>query len=220
MKRREPPRLAAWALKHMRAGDYDEALDGDLHEAFLLGRSKTWYWRQMTAACALSWWSYVCVRGPALIFALLWSMLSPAWYAFVEQFETVRNFERGEQIFGPLWLPLAVILWVVLHAAFLWAGVIVFELAHVALRDPVSPKDVSRACWIVTAALPLFYGATFLLANLYWWSIPGLAHAKLAATSWGQISDLGVLPDLIRLPFFPAMAVALWGTARRFKHEG
>lgn len=214
MKLREPPRFAVWLLRNISAGEHDEALEGDLLEVFALGRSNAWYWRQVAVACVLSLIRRVVDRGPALVFALAWSMLSPAWYSVLQGFETAQNFDRGEGIFGPLWLPLVVVLWVVLHGAFLWAGLLVYQFGHVMLGTPLRSGDLRGAFWISTLILPATYGITFLFANLYWWSIPGLAHAKLAASSWGQVSDLGVLADLIRVPFFPAMAVALWGTAR------
>ena len=37
--------------------------------------------------------------------------------------------------------------------------------------------------------------------------------------SWGQIADLGILPNLIRLPYFVTMVVALWGTVHRIRHD-
>lgn len=215
MRYREPPALATWMLRHLTAGDRDEALDGDLFEVFRLGRSDAWYWRQVAGACVLSWYSNLYARGAVLVFALVWSMLAPLWYAVLEGINTSRNFDKGGQIFGPLWLPLALICWILLHATFLWAGLLVYQLVHAAVGKPVPAKDLRRAFWLVPVILPLVYGATFLIANLYWYSLPGLAHARLAATSWGQISDLGILANFIRLPYFIALLIALWGTVHR-----
>ena len=66
MRRREPPLLAAWMLRHLTPGDRDEALDGDLLEVFRLGRSNTWYWRQVTSACVVSWSSNLTLEAPRL----------------------------------------------------------------------------------------------------------------------------------------------------------
>ena len=218
MRRREPPPLATWMLRHMTAGDRDEALDGDLLEVFRLGRSDAWYWRQVTAACVESWCSNVSARGPALVFALLWSMLAPVWYATVEAIEASHDLGKLEQILGPLWIPVFLIGWVALHAAFLWAGLLVYQLAHRILGKPLRREDVRRAFWTATLILPPVYGATYVMANLYWYSLPGLAGAKLAASSWGQISDLGTLANLIRCPYFVAMVIALWGTVHPIRH--
>ncbi len=46
----KPPRLAAWILQHFGPELNQEALAGDLNEAFQEGRSKAWYWRQVLAA--------------------------------------------------------------------------------------------------------------------------------------------------------------------------
>jgi hypothetical protein len=69
----KPPRLAAWILKHFGPKFNNEALAGDLWEAFQQGRSKAWYWRQVLAA----------VRWGRLLYALLcssfvaWLITSP-----------------------------------------------------------------------------------------------------------------------------------------------
>src|SRR5215469_13897137 len=107
MRRREPPSLATWMLRHLAVADRDEALDGDLLEVFRTGRSNTWYWRQVVTACLLSWCNNLYARGPALFFALLWSMLSPVWHSTIERLETSQVFDKGGQIFGLFWLPLA-----------------------------------------------------------------------------------------------------------------
>jgi hypothetical protein len=219
MKRREPPPLAKWMLRHLTAGDRDEALDGDLLEVFRLGRSNVWYWRQIIAACVISWWSNVYARGPALIFALLWSMLSPVWYSTLNAIEASHNFDKAWEFLGPLWLPVALIGWIAIHAVFLWAALVIYQLVHIVQGKVLEQKDMRRAFWIVPLILPMVYGATFLVANLYWYSLPGLANAKLAATSWGQISDLGTLANFIRFPYFVALLVALWGTVHRIGRD-
>ncbi|HKD59713.1 MAG TPA: hypothetical protein VKB47_04600 [Terracidiphilus sp.] len=216
MRRREAPPLARWALRHLIVGDPNEALDGDLLEVFRTGRSNGWYWRQVIAACGVSWCRSLYDRGHVLVFALLWSMLSPVWYATINGIEV---FERASQTLGLLWLPLALIGWTSLHAIFLWAGLLIYLAVHTVLGKPLQRKDLRRAFCIVPLVFPPVYGATFLMANLYWYSLPGLAHAKLAATSWGQVSDLGILPLLIRFPYLVALLVALWGTICRVGYD-
>lgn len=219
MRRREPPPLATWILRHLTAGDPDEAIDGDLFEVFRLGRSDAWYWRQVAAACIHSWYGNLYARGPILVFALIWSLLSPVWYETLERIDTSQNFDKGGQIFGLLWLPLVLIAWIVLHAAFLWAGLLVYQLVHTVLRKPVPYKELRRAFWIVPLILPLAHGAIFLLANLYWYSLPGLSRAHLAPTILGKIADLGILPNLIRIPYFVTMVIALWETVHRIRRD-
>ncbi|WP_162601637.1 hypothetical protein [Occallatibacter savannae] len=219
MRRREPPPLATWMLRHLSAEDRDEALDGDLLEVFHFGRSDGWYWRQVIVACAVSWCSNLFARRAPLAFALLWSILAPVWYAILERIDTSQNFDRGEHIFGPFWLPLVLIIWVVLHAAFLWAGLLVYRVANIVLKRPIHVGDMARAFWVATLILPPVYGLSFLFATLYWYSVPGLAGAKLPANAWGLVLDLDIFPNLIRAPYFIAMAVALWGTVRRLQRD-
>lgn len=219
MIRREPPPLATWALHHLTAGDRDEALDGDLLEVFRLGRSDAWYWRQVAAACAVSWFEGASARWPALAFALLWSMLAPVWYQIVDKVENFPIFDRVWQIIGPLWLLLALVGWIALHAAFLWTGLLIYRFALRLSRKSLHQLNLRRAFWIAALVFPPAAGLIFLLANLYWYSLPGLAHARLAATPWRQISDLGILADLIRFPYFVALSVAVWGTSRRARPE-
>ncbi|MBZ5508442.1 MAG: hypothetical protein LAO78_23535 [Acidobacteriia bacterium] len=73
MNSAKPPRLAARILQEFGPELNQEALAGDLNEAFQQGRSKAWYWRQVLAA----------VRWRRLLYALLcsafvgWLVTSP-----------------------------------------------------------------------------------------------------------------------------------------------
>ena len=120
---------------------------------------------------------------------------------------------------GPLMLLLWLAAWTVLHAAFLWAGLLVFRLAHTALKKPLRAAVMRRAFWLAAIVLPPVTFLVFVLAALYQYSVPGLAHAKLANTSWGQIADLRIYADLIRVPYFVALLVALWGAIPQSARE-
>ena len=78
MNSAKPPRLAARILEEFGPELNQEALAGDLNEAFQQGRSKTWYWRQVLAAvrwrrllfyflvsALVGWWMTSPVYGPA-----------------------------------------------------------------------------------------------------------------------------------------------------------
>lgn len=69
MNSAKPSRLAAWILQEFGPQRNQEALAGDLNEAFQQGRSKAWYWRQVLAA----------IRWRRLIFLLLASALLGWW---------------------------------------------------------------------------------------------------------------------------------------------
>src|SRR4051812_30602650 len=87
MSRREPPSLATWMLEHFTFGYRNVALSGDLHEEFRAGRSAGWYWRQVTSAIAIAAHRAARNQGTAVLFALVWSMLVPAWLLIVAQAE-------------------------------------------------------------------------------------------------------------------------------------
>lgn len=76
MNSEKPPRLAAWILQEFGPKLNQEALAGDLNEAFQQGRSRVWYWRQVVAA----------IRWRKLLYLLLilaaysWWMTSRAWW--------------------------------------------------------------------------------------------------------------------------------------------
>ncbi|MGA9671899.1 MAG: hypothetical protein WBQ94_21985 [Terracidiphilus sp.] len=213
MKRTEPPPLAVWTLEHLTPGDRDDALAGDLLEDFYSGRTGGWYRRQVVQACSIAWISSLRARASLLVFALLWSMLAPAWKALVDRIE---NSGWVDWIWHVKWAgplsPLAVlVVWVALNAIYLWGGMLVFL--------PMQPGVAKAFRWrsraFLTALLVFVpaYAATFVLANLYWYSF--FAGSKVATTAVGQIADLRMLADVTRVPYFIALLCALWGTVPR-----
>src|SRR6478672_8571707 len=75
MNSAKPPRLAAWILQHFGPELNQEALAGDLNEAFQQSRSRQWYWRQVVAA--VRWRRSI---RPLLGSALMgWLLTSPIW---------------------------------------------------------------------------------------------------------------------------------------------
>ena len=210
MHRREPPPQATWMLEHLTTGACDEALAGDLLEEFRAGRSQSWYWRQVLGACVVSWSKSLVLRGPAVAFALLWATLAPAWKILVDGIVDAPVFTSLWNFLGPIWLPFALVGWIALHATFLWAGILAYLLVLTLLGRKIRRRESRQAFWLAPVLFAPFAGLTFVLANLYWYSVPGLSQARLAGTSLGQVADFGVLSDLIRLPYFIAVLGALW----------
>jgi hypothetical protein len=217
MYRREPPPLATWILEHLATGERDEALSGDLLEHHRAGRTDGWYWRQVLTACASSWSMSLAARGPVLLFALLWSALAPVWHAALDTIKYPLTFDLWSM--GPLGWLLMLAGWIVVHAVFLWIGLFVYQFAHVLLKKPIWSRDIWRAFWLAAILLPPVTITVFIIGNLYQYSLPGLAHAKLASSSIRQIADLGILANLIRIPYFVALLCALWGAAPKSLRE-
>ncbi len=209
MRRREPPPLATWMLEHLTPGDRDEALGGDLLEDFRIGRSEGWYWRQVLAACSISWLQGLRARASVLFLATLWSMLAPAWKVVCDRIQGSPSLEHLWQMAGGFWVLPAFAIWLALHTCFLWAGVLFYVFVNRSLGKRFHPEQARRAVLLAPLIFAPVFGATFLLVNLYWYS--AFPNAKFAATPLGQIADIGRLADAVRLPYLIALVSALWG---------
>lgn len=209
MKRREPPPLATWMLEHLTLGDRDEALGGDLLEHFRFGRSEGWYWRQVLAACSISWLRGLRARASLLFLTTLWTMLAPAWKVVCDRIQGSPSLEHLWQMAGGFWVLPAFAIWLALHACFLWTGVLFYVFVNRSLGKRFHAEQVRRAVLLAPLIFAPVFGATFLLVNLYWYS--AFPNAKLAATPLGQIADIGRLADAVRLPYLIALVSALWG---------
>jgi hypothetical protein len=105
-------------LDHLTSGNRDEALAGDLLEEFHRGRSEGWYRHQVLTACAVSWLKSLRQRIPLLVFALLWSMLAPAWKVFCDRVEGAPILDKIWQMAGGLWVFPALPFWTFSHTEF------------------------------------------------------------------------------------------------------
>ena len=209
MRRREPPSLATWMLEHLTPGDRDEALGGDLLEEFRLGRSDDWYWWQVLSACSGAWLRSLRAHISLIAFALLWSMPAPAWTVLCDHIQDYRLFHRTWQIVQGFWILPAFAVWTSLHATFLWAGILIYIVFHARAGTALRTGKVRRAFWLAPLIFLPVIGAAFVLMNLY--SFPGLVTERLAATTLGQIGDLRMPADVLRIPYFIALLYALWG---------
>jgi hypothetical protein len=66
------PRLAKWILNSL---DVDEALVGDLDEAYGAGRSRVWYWHQVGLAILFSVWREFRGHTPSAVGAVVASLI-------------------------------------------------------------------------------------------------------------------------------------------------
>jgi hypothetical protein len=212
MDRREPPRIAVWMLEHLCSGERDEALIGDLLEAFRMGRSENWYWRQVAAACVMSWFQSFRARVTLLVFAFLWSLLAPAWAALMTEIgrETrlLDSFVRAQ---WPLSLLSLLAAWLAFNSIFLWIGTLIFTASHAKARS------TPRARWLLGDLLKTpciflpVYVVTFVLMNLF--AYPGLDINLRSITPLHEISDLTLRANVLRLPYFVTLICSLWRIA-------
>jgi hypothetical protein len=150
---------------------------------------------------------------PLFVFALIWTMMAPAWKVFTDGIESAPIFDSILAFFGPVWVFPAVAGWLLLNSIFLWSGIFVFIFLTSKFREIVRGKVPRRPFLLASLVFLPIYGATFLFGNLYWYSF--FPNARLATTPLGQIADLRMLADVMRIPYFIALVCALWGTAPR-----
>jgi hypothetical protein len=195
-------------LEHLTPAGCDEALGGDLLEEFRRGRSESWYWWQVLSACSVAWLNSLRARGSLLVFAVLWSMLAPAWNVLCDRIEDSPIISRLWEIAGGFWVFPALAGWIALHSAFVWAGMLIFIAAHGSLRRRLDGGRLRRGFLLAPLIFVPLYGFMFLMVNLYWYS--AFAQASLASTPLGEIADLRVLADVLRIPYLVALVSALW----------
>jgi len=213
MARREPPPLASWMLEHLPSGDRDEALDGDLLEEFRSGRSESWYLRQVLAASLVSWAGSLRARISLLGFALVWSLPVPAWMVLCERIEQTGDVGRIWQMTEANFWPAALATWLVLHTTSLWAGILLFSLGSRIAGSPLRREKIRLA--LILAPL-IFAPVSFICVvpvGLYWFSV--FPNAHLATTPLGQIADMHLLANVVRIPYFIALLGALWAAAQQ-----
>jgi hypothetical protein len=208
MNRMEPPPLAAGMLEHRTPASRNGALAGDLLDALRFDalrsdRSSQWSRRQVLAACAVTGLDILRARLPLLLFALLWSVLAPAWTVLVDR------IDASPQIAGTLrmYWPLDLAWWSALNAAFLWAGMALYLAAHVRLRKTLLTRRVGRSLLLAPALFLPAYAITAVLSNLLWF--PGLAVHWRTLAPLAEIVDLRMWADVQRVPFLVALAGAL-----------
>jgi len=71
MRSDQPPKAAAWLLRHFGCSPNNDAVIGDLDERYRQGRSALWYWRQALLAIVMSFCKEIWSHKPLAIRALL-----------------------------------------------------------------------------------------------------------------------------------------------------
>lgn len=217
MTRIEPPKLAAWMLENLiPAAERDEAVAGDLEEHLRAGRSDAWYWRQAATAVATGWAQYLGRRRAMLVFALLWSMLAPAWITVIDR------AENSSSLFGELWKmdwPGSTLstffVWLILNVAFVWAGILVFVAFHAHYASRFNRNRVRQALLLVPAIFLPLYFTTFVITNLL--AYPGLVVDRHTLSVLSELTDARKWAVIIRIPYLLTMVFALWRVVPRIR---
>ena len=212
----EPPRLARWMLEHFVPGDSIDALAGDLLEELRDGRSADWYSRQVASAIAIGWIRVLGARGMLILFAVLWSLLAPAWTVILDHLVSRPNpaeeFWRMDAPFSGL---SSFGLWLGLNVVFLWLGMLVYFASYASFAKAFARHEIVRAFLIAAPIFLLAYFGTFVAMNLLMY--PGPMIARRTMTPLGEFFDPRIGAFALRLPYFATLLFALWEARPRFE---
>jgi hypothetical protein len=224
MNHREPPALATWILDHLTSRGSNEALSGDLLEAFRTGRSAGWYWYQVIVAIAIAWGQNVWHHRASLFLAAIWSLFSPAWRLL-----SIRFSESS--LYGYIWRipwPWSTACDLALNVMappllFIWIGVAVYSTLHLLGFGKLPLRSVRKGFLWGFVAYALAWACLFAMP-IYNPQVAG--HAVHAVkVNWRSLTVLGVIGNfgtwnaLVRLPYFIGTATTLWFLASRDKPE-
>lgn len=130
----QPPRIATWLLQSFALADRNEALAGDLLEEFRAGRSSGWYRRQVLSAIAIGSVRGTMGRLDVLLFAVFWSMLTPAWLLAFANLE--QRFGLDQRFWQMAW-PWSTVcdlgLLLAANLIFTWAGIVLYLIPHLSI---------------------------------------------------------------------------------------
>ena len=218
MNNRKPPALATWMLDHLRSRGSNEALSGDLLEAFRTGRSAGWYWYQVIAAIAIAWGRNVWHHRVTLFFAAVWSVFSPAWLPLPVRFSLDSLVGDTSHIPWPWSFICAIVFGAVIAMLFIWLGVAVYSTFHLLAHGNLPLRSVRKGfLWGLVA-----YGlaqACKLAISIHYPQPPSHAEHWGSLTVLGVIENFGTWSTLLRFPYFIGTATTLWFLESRDKRE-
>jgi hypothetical protein len=164
MRRTEPPSAATWILHHFKLGRCNDALAGDLMEEFRSGRSVGWYWRQVLAATAIGFLKEIVDHQFVFAFAVLWSMLAPAWLLIISGI--AQHFNLSARIWQLDW-PWSTLSYMALlllaNLIFIWTGIALYLVAHLSMTENLRVALLSRG---ILASIPVLFALSALLIAL------------------------------------------------------
>ena len=162
-----PPRLATWILKRLGSTVIEDALVGDLFEAYQTRRSPFWYWREVGVAIGAGTcrdvWRHLPVALGAIVTGLFVAAV-PVWWLVNTSAASLSNVPL------PLWIQ-NVAPWLVVFGSAVLSGWLVSQLfrAHraAAVLSLAAAIVVAGAILLSAANLgPLALGSVLLLDAL------------------------------------------------------
>ena len=218
MNHRTPPALATWMLDHLRSRGSDEALSGDLLEAFRTGRSATWYWYQVIATIAIAWGRNIWHHRVPLFFAAVWSVFSPAWLLLPVRFSLDSLVGDTSHIPWPWSFICASVFAAVIAMLFIWLGVAVYSTLHfLAFGKPFFRSARKGLLWGLAAYA--LAQACKIAIDIQYPQPPSHAEHWGSLTVLGVIENFGTWSTLLRFPYFIGTATTVWFFASKDNPE-
>lgn len=181
MSKTDPPAFATWMLQRFPPGKRNEALAGDLLEEFQSGRSAGWYWRQVLGALVIGCSEAIRNHRTATLFAVLWSMLTPAWLLVVASLEW--DFHLPERVWRMTW-PWSTVcnlgLMLGTNLLFIWIGIALYLMSHLWSKRNQSARPLRRGIWASVPAVVTLWAALIVLPQYFLESRSADLHAALA----------------------------------------
>ncbi len=196
----------------------NEALSGDLLEAFRTGRSAGWYWYQVIAAIAIAWGRNLWRHRITLFFAAVWSVFSPAWLLLPVRFSLDSLVGDTSHIPWPWSFICATVFGAVIAMLFIWLGVAVYSTLHLLALGKLSFRSVRKGFLSGLVAYGLAQACKIAI-NIHYPQAPNHAERWGSLTALGVIESFGTWSKLLRFPDFIGTATTLWFLASKDKPE-
>jgi hypothetical protein len=204
-------------LEHLTPGTRNDALAGDLLEQFRCGssgRTCAWFWRQVISAIILGCSREMKKHGSAMLFAVVWSMVSPAWLVLSV------NAEVNSRAFGLMWRMdwpwstiCAIALSLVMSLTFIWSGMALYLVPRMSAARSFNMRGLARG---LLQALPMFIAISAVPFALSLMFSPGHGHGidRRTLTPLHAITDLRTWAMMERLFNLPILLCGLWRATR------
>ena len=180
-------------LEHWTPGPGNDALAGDLLEEFRSGRTdrtRAWYWRQVLVAIVIDCARKIFSHRNVIFFAVLWSMVSPAWLVLSVSAEVkTRAFGRMWEMDWPWSTICAIALAFATSLIFIWSGMALYLIPRMAAARSFNMRLLARS---LLQALPMFIAISAVPYALSLMFPPGQGQA----IDWRTLTPLNALTDL------------------------
>ena len=189
----KPPAMATWLLEHLLPGHENDALVGDLVEAFNYRRSTVWYWRQVLIAIMVRFSKEVLSQWVPVGWSVVWTIVVSMSWPHIKpspRYQALLGWGVGHD--WPQSLVYVMAIYLATEIAQVWAGLSVYLV----ITRNFDLRSYSRG---------LFVGSLIVVIH----QACGIFFSGRGSTQRGHLPGM----VLWLLPLFFALLLAMW-TAR------